>query len=106
MCLLDNVVSTLIRRCLKVLCANHLVEEERAGNFTLIVLLLSCVCLCLSVFCVLCLFLTVPWVGLWSVIVAFPGHTHLLYIPKSSLLTLVLYFATLFSQSFFADKTK
>ena len=27
---------------------------------------------------VLCLFLTVSWVGLWSVIVAFPKHTHLL----------------------------
>ena len=26
----------------------------------------------------LLLFLTVPWVGLWSVIVAFPGHTYLL----------------------------
>ena len=28
---------------------------------------------------VLCLFLTVQWVGLWSMIVAFPGHTHLLF---------------------------
>ena len=28
--------------------------------------------------CVLCLFLTVPWVGLQSMIVAFPGQTHLL----------------------------
>ena len=27
--------------------------------------------------CVLCLFLTVPWVGLQSLIVAFSGHTHL-----------------------------
>ena len=26
----------------------------------------------------LCLFLAVPWDGLWSVTVAFPGHTHLL----------------------------
>ena len=25
------------------------------------------------------LFLMVPWVGLWSVIVAFPGHTHRLF---------------------------
>ena len=25
---------------------------------------------------VLCLFLTVPWVGLQYVIVAFPGHTY------------------------------
>ena len=28
---------------------------------------------------VLCLFLTVMWVGLQCVIVTFPGHTHLLY---------------------------
>ena len=27
---------------------------------------------------VLCLFLGVPWVGLFAVIVSFPGHTHLL----------------------------
>ena len=29
---------------------------------------------------VVCLFLLVLWVGLWSVIVAFPGHTRLLKI--------------------------
>ena len=29
--------------------------------------------------CGLCLFLTVPWVGLQCVIVVFPGHTHLLF---------------------------
>ena len=28
----------------------------------------------------LCLFLVMSWVGLWSVIVAFPGHIHLLFI--------------------------
>ena len=27
---------------------------------------------------VLCHVLAVPWIGLWSVIVAFPSHTHLL----------------------------
>ena len=30
---------------------------------------------------VLWLFLTVPWVGLQSVIVVFPYHTHLLLVP-------------------------
>ena len=30
---------------------------------------------CLFVFC---LFLMVPWLGMWYVIVAFSGHTHLL----------------------------
>ena len=30
--------------------------------------------------CVLRIFLVVPWVGLKSVIVAFSGHTHGLYI--------------------------
>ena len=29
--------------------------------------------------CGLCLFLTVPWVGLQCVIMVFPGHTHLLF---------------------------
>ena len=28
---------------------------------------------------VLCLFLAVPWAGLWFVIVTFPGRTHLLF---------------------------
>ena len=32
---------------------------------------LSCGCLCFS-----CLFLAVPWVGLWYVMVAQPSHTH------------------------------
>ena len=32
--------------------------------------------LCVVAVCVLCLFLRVLWVGLWSVIAALPGHTH------------------------------
>ena len=32
------------------------------------------------VVCVRCLFLTVPWVGLCYVVVAFPDHTHFLFI--------------------------
>ena len=44
-----------------------------AGCFTLIVFLLS---LFLD-FSALCLFLTVPWVGLQCVSMAFPGHTYL-----------------------------
>ena len=40
-------------------------------------LLLSCGCL--VAVDVLRLFLTVPWVGLWCVIVVFPDHTHLLF---------------------------
>ena len=52
---------------------NHLAEVEIAGCFTLIVLLL----VLLIVFGAFCLFLTVSWVGLQYVIVAFPGHTYL-----------------------------
>ena len=33
---------------------------------------------------VLCLFLMVQWVGLWCVIVAFPGHTHLVFINSQN----------------------
>ena len=33
---------------------------------------------CVVAVCVLCPFLTVPWVGMQSVFVAFPGHIHLL----------------------------
>ena len=36
---------------------------------------------CLVTENVLCLFLTVPWIGLWCVIVVFPDHTHLLLSP-------------------------
>ena len=44
-----------------------------AGCFTLIVFLLAL----FLVFGALCLFLTVSWVGLQCVIVAFPGQTYL-----------------------------
>ena len=33
-------------------------------------------CCCVSAF-VLCHFVVMQWVGLWQIIVAFPGHTHL-----------------------------
>ena len=52
---------------------NHLDEEEIASRFTFIVFLL------LSVFGALCLFLTVSWVKLQCAIVAFLGHTFLLF---------------------------
>ena len=35
---------------------------------------------------VLCVFLAVPFVCLWSVIVGFPGHTHLLFVECFKLL--------------------
>ena len=53
-----------------VLFSNQLSEEERAGCFTVVLLLLS------SVFCVS--FFMVLRVGQRSVIVAYLGHTHLL----------------------------
>ena len=31
-----------------------------------------------------CLFFAVPWVGLWSVIVIIPGHTHLFSLKSKS----------------------
>ena len=34
---------------------------------------------CVVAVCALCLFLAVPWVALRSVIVVFPGHTHLIF---------------------------
>ena len=44
--------------------------EERTDCFTL------CAC-CRVTVSVMCLFLRVLWVGLWFVVVAFPGHTHM-----------------------------
>ena len=52
---------------------NHLAKEGIAGCFTFIVFSLF------SVFGALCLFITVSWVGLQCVIVAFPGHTFFLF---------------------------
>ena len=49
-------------------------ERERE----LVALLYLCSC-CHVTISFLCLFFAVSWVGLWSVIVAFPGHTHLLH---------------------------
>ena len=40
---------------------------------------------CVVAVCVLCLFLMVPWVGLQSVNVAFPGNTHLLFAMTAAL---------------------
>ena len=51
------------------------IGEDRAGLFTLIVLLMSCDCSCY----VISVFLAVPWFGLQCVIVVFPDHTHLLF---------------------------
>ena len=34
---------------------------------------------------VLCLFLTVSWVGLWSAVVAFPGNTHIFFVLSINL---------------------
>ena len=50
----------------------HLAEEERLKS---LFLYFNCV-FCCSV--AVCLFLEIPWVGLWSVVVAFFGHTHML----------------------------
>ena len=50
----------------------------------LVALLWLCSCCRLAV-SVMCLFIVDPLVGLCSGIVAFPGHTHLLYVPGSVL---------------------
>ena len=59
--------------------------------------LLSC---CHVAFNGLCLYLTVQLVGLWCVILAFPGHTHLLFanisIGKSGLVALLYMFLLLY----------
>ena len=55
-------------RC-SVKFSNYLAGEKGAGCFTLYVLWLC-----------FCRFLAVPWVGLQSVIVVFPGNTHLLLV--------------------------
>ena len=55
---------------------NHLTEVERERESWLFYF--NCVLAFMSII-VPCLFLLVPWVGLWCVIVAFPSHTHLLF---------------------------
>ena len=60
--------------CYAVLCVLSSFVIISLGKRELVALLYSHV-----VVVALCLFLTVPWVGLQCVIVAFPGHTHLLF---------------------------
>ena len=55
-----------------VLSCNYLAEEERAGYINLII---SCWLVTVSI---LCLFLTVPLVGLQFVIVLCPGQPHVI----------------------------
>ena len=63
--------------CYALLSGLSLLQSSGQGRiadcFTLIVFLLAL----FLVFGALCLFLTVSWVGLQCVIVAFPGHTYL-----------------------------
>ena len=56
---------------------NHLAREEGAGWFSFIVFLMICGCYTI----VLCLFFMVSWVVLQCVVVAFPGHTLLHFLP-------------------------
>ena len=57
--------------------------------------ILVCCALAVVAVCVMCLFLLVLWLSLWSVIVAFPGHTHFLQSSRggklSGYFTLVLF---------------
>ena len=47
----------------------------------LVALLYSCSC-CRVTISVLSPFYAVPWVGLWSVIAAFPGQTYMRFTPN------------------------
>ena len=49
-------------------------NEHAAVEIESLLLYLNCV----VAVCVLCLFITVPWIALLSVVVAVPDHTHLL----------------------------
>ena len=50
-------------------------EEGGFGWFALVVL-----CCVRDAVCVLCAFLAVHWVCLWSMILTFPGHTQLFFL--------------------------
>ena len=56
-----------------VFFCNYIAEKENVGCITMVELLLPCGYHRIA----LCLFLLVRWDGLWSVIVAFLGQTHL-----------------------------
>ena len=60
--------------CSAELCVLSIIS---LGNRELVVLLVLSSWLCVAVI-VLCLILSVPWVDLQYMIVAFPGHTHFL----------------------------
>ena len=70
-------MNVVIGPCYALLCGLSLLQSAGrgriAGCFTLIVFLLAL----FLVFSALCLLLTVSWVGLQCVIVAFPCHTFL-----------------------------
>ena len=52
---------------------------------------------CAVAVCILCHFLTLPWVGLQSVIVVFPGHTHFTLLNNSAHnLTIFVYLSVIF----------
>ena len=69
--------------CYALLCVHSSLTIILKWKRKLVALLLLS-CKCNVTINVLCLFLTVPWVGLQCVILVFPDHTHLLtvYLKK------------------------
>ena len=77
---------TFIGVCVWLLFCNAvpsvlLLRKRELVCITLIVFLLSCLRLCIPP--------TVLWVDLWSVVVAFPSHAHLIFIHVVCSLTLL-----------------
>ena len=64
--------------CYVLLCVHTSFAIILKRNRKLVALLLLSY-ICIVTINVLCLFLTVPWVGLQYVIVVFTDHTHLLF---------------------------
>ena len=62
--------------------SNHLAKEQRWPEWVALIFLCF---LYRVVICVLCFFLVVPWPGLWSVITACLGHTHLFLATKEAM---------------------
>ena len=74
--LLISLLSLFCNTALRVLSRFAILS---LGKRRLVALLLLCPC-CRVTDGVLCLFLAVTCVGLWYVIVSFPGDTHLLFV--------------------------
>ena len=88
--LVSNAVASFLFFCIHLSEREREREREREEERELVALLKSCY-FCHLAFSVLCLYLRVTWVVLWSVVVVLLGQAYLLIKTDESLFQTIIY---------------